>query len=115
MAKRTRRLRQQARRNRKKEPPGAALLPSASGECVYCKRNIFSRGAFEPSIYLLQVPPRPPSHHTRGFARIHALIVEVTLVILLVLGCCTVVIPKMRSLFEEWQKWQTAATSPYRR
>ena len=59
---------------------------------------------------------QPSPHRTAAltdssskFRAVHALIVEITLAILLILSCCTLVMPKMTSLLEEWRKWQTSA------
>jgi hypothetical protein len=101
MSKGKRRLRQ---RNRdRKKLHGTGSLPPVSAECVQCRRNSFSC-----VIYLVLIPINPPTH-PRSFAHVHALIIEITLVILLILSCCTLVLPKMTSLLAEWQKWQTNA------
>ena len=113
MSKRKKRLRQHARRNRKKRPPahGAALLLQTGAECPQCRGNTSATvPALGPPIYVLPAPINPPTQHTRGYAQ-HARIVEVTLVILLALGCTKLVIAEARSFVEEWQKWQTGPHS----
>lgn len=112
--KRKRRLQQHTCPNGKEQPlpDGAIELLPASGACSQCGGNTLSH---EPApytrIYLLSTPSPPPTHHPRGFALVHLLIVEITLIILLVLGCCTLVVPKIRIVLEEWHKLQSSSNT----
>jgi len=112
--KRRRRLQQHTRRNGKEQPPpeGVIVLLPASGACSQCGRNtLSSQPAPRTPTYILPTPITPSTHHSRGFALVHLLIVEITLIILLVLGCCTLVMPKVRMVLEEWHKLQTSSNS----
>jgi len=111
--KRKRRLQQHTRRNGKEQPlpDGAIEVLPASGACSQCGGNTLShQPAPHTPIYLLS-NPTPPTHHPRGFALIHLLIVEITLIILLVLGCCTLVVPKIRMVLEEWHNLQGSSNT----
>jgi hypothetical protein len=112
--KQKRRLQQHTRRNGKEQPPpnGVTVLLPASGACSQCGGNTLShQPALRTPIYILPTQIPPPTHHPRGFALVHLLIVEITLIILLVLGCCTLVMPKMRMVLEEWHKLQSSSNS----
>ena len=113
MSKRKRRLRQHTRRNETTQPPadGAAVLLPRGEACPLCGGNtVADRPAVGPIIYL-PTPTPPPTPHGRSFAEIEELILKVTVVILLVLTCSTLVIPKARSFFEECQKTLTGLNS----
>jgi hypothetical protein len=112
--KRKRHLQQHTRRNGKQQPlpDGAIELLPASGACSQCGGNTLShQPAPLTPIYLLSTPIPPPTHHPRGLALVHLRIVEITLIILLVLGCCTLVVPKMRMVLEEWHKFQGSSNA----
>jgi hypothetical protein len=114
MSKRKRRLRQHTSRYGKNQPSpdGAAVLLPATGVCPHCGGNTFSHHpALRPPIYVLPDMIPPTTHHPRSFAPVHALIVEITLIVLLVLGCCTLVMPKVRMVLDEWNKMQSGVSS----
>ena len=96
--------RRQRARNRNKQPSSHGMAPTPVGaRCMQRRGNSFSC-----VIHLVPIPINPPNR-PRSFARVHRIIVEITLLILLIIGCCAVLMPKMASLLEEWQKWQTIA------
>ena len=113
MAKGKGHLRHHTRRDGKKQPPaqGTALLLPRGEACAQCGGNTSHHPTLRSPIYMLPTPTPPPTHHPRGFALVHLLIVEITLIILLVLGCCTLVMPKVRMVLEEWHKLQSSPTS----
>lgn len=96
------------RHNGKNQPrrQRASLLLPIGGICPQCG----GASSRPPDLD----PTNPLNQHPRGFAQVHGLlaqlhrlILEITLIILLVLGCCTLMLPEMRSFLEEWQKLQT--------
>ena len=114
MAKRKGYLRHHTRRDGKKQPTaqGTALLLPRGEVCAQCGGNTVSRrSSLDLPSYLVPAPISSPAQHPRGFALVHSLIVEITLIILLVLGCCTLVMPKIKMVLEEWHKLQSSSNS----
>ena len=82
---------------------------SVAANVPRCEGTTLSHPGVGAQVYPLQTLTPPPPRYPRGFERIHVLIVETTLVVLLVLGCITLVMPKVRMFLEEWSNVQGAS------